>query len=111
MSHLVPVGGSQVAHVALSYGTTDQFLNGVLAFVGEGLAAGQPVLLAMPEPKIGLLRERLKGRDHGLSWADMAQIGINPAWIIPRMHAFVSAHAGQPVRCVQELAWGNAYSR
>jgi anti-sigma regulatory factor (Ser/Thr protein kinase) len=38
-------------------------------------------------------------------WADTVQVGANPARIIPLLHAFASAHAGRPVRCLQEVAW------
>jgi anti-sigma regulatory factor (Ser/Thr protein kinase) len=62
------------------------------AFAREGVAAGDPTLVVVSAPKIGMLREAL-GRDAGdVLFADMADVGCNPARIIPAWRDFVSAH-------------------
>lgn len=105
MTDLVPLGAQRATHTALPYATTEEFLAGVLTFVTAGLEHGEPVLAAVPATRIALIRERLDGRDDRVSWADMARLGANPAWIIPRMLDFVSAHPGRPTRCLQEPLW------
>jgi anti-sigma regulatory factor (Ser/Thr protein kinase) len=87
------------------YRGTDEYLDAVLGFVGEGLARADPVLVAVPGPKVGLLREQLGGQAGRVSFADMTEMGANPAWIIPRVAAFADAHRGRAVRYVGEPVW------
>jgi anti-sigma regulatory factor (Ser/Thr protein kinase) len=47
----------------------------------------------------------MDGQAHRVSWSDTAQVGANPARIMPVLRAFADAHAGRPVRFLQELAW------
>lgn len=95
----------QASHSALLYAGIEQFLAGVTGFVKAGLERGEPVLAALLGRHAGQLRERLDGRDREVSWADITQVGANPARIIPRMHRFLNAHPGRGVRCVQEPIW------
>jgi hypothetical protein len=93
------------AHAALLYSSTEEFVTAARGFVDAGLAEGEAVLVGLPEPGIGLLRERMNGQAGLVSWADMRQVGANPARIISWMRAFATAHAGRPVRCLQQSAW------
>jgi anti-sigma regulatory factor (Ser/Thr protein kinase) len=95
----------QAAHAALLYASTDEFVTGALGFVDEGLDKDEPVLVSAPGQEISLLRARMNGRSDEVSWTDITQVGVNPGRIIPHLHAFASAHAGRPVRCLQELGW------
>jgi len=63
------------------------------------------VFVAVPAPKVSLLREHLGGQAGRVSFADMTEMGANPAWIIPRVAAFADAHRGRAVRYVGEPAW------
>jgi anti-sigma regulatory factor (Ser/Thr protein kinase) len=101
-----PQGGARrTAHAALLYRTTEEFVTGALDFVNAGLAEDEAVLIGLPEPGIGLLRDRMNGQAARVSWADMRRVGANPARIISWIRAFAAAHAGRPVRCLQEPAW------
>jgi anti-sigma regulatory factor (Ser/Thr protein kinase) len=93
------------AHTALLYVSTDEFVAGALGFLDAGLDKDEPVLVSAPGPEISLLRAHMNGRARRVDWTDISQIGANPGRIIPHMHAFASAHAGRPVRCVQGLVW------
>jgi anti-sigma regulatory factor (Ser/Thr protein kinase) len=95
------------AHAALLYASTDEFVTEALGFVDEGLDEDEPVLVSAPDAEISLLRARMNGRSHRVSWADITEAGANPGRIIPLMHAFASAHAGRPVRYLQGLAWSD----
>jgi anti-sigma regulatory factor (Ser/Thr protein kinase) len=105
MCHRSAAAKQQVRHTALFYGPVDGYLTEVLGFVETGLGNDEAVFVAVPRPKLELLRDHLDGRQGRVSFADMAHMGANPAWIIPEMRAFVAASAGRPVRYVGEPAW------
>jgi anti-sigma regulatory factor (Ser/Thr protein kinase) len=46
-------------HEALYYATVDEFLTGTFDFVQAGLAAGEPTLVVVPQPRLGLLQTEL----------------------------------------------------
>ena len=95
----------QLEHAALFYRGTGEYLDAVLGFVAGGLERAEPVFVAVPGPKVGLLREHLGGQAGRVSFADMTELGANPAWIIPRVAAFADAHRGRAIRYVGEPAW------
>lgn len=94
---------AQLEHAAVFYAAEDEYLDEVLGFVGAGLDHGDLVFVAVPGPKVGLLREHLRAGQ--VTFADMTQMGANPAWIIPRVQAFLDAHPGRQVRYVGEPIW------
>lgn len=92
-------------HTAVLYRSTGEYLSVVLGFVSAGLERGDPVLVVVPAPKIALLREALNDQAGRVGFADMTSMGTNPAWIIPRVRAFVDSYPGRPVRYVGEPVW------
>ena len=95
----------QLEHTAVLYRGADEYLDAVLGFVAGGLERADPVFVAVPGPKVGLLREHLGGQAARVTFADMTEMGANPAWIIPRVAAFADAHRGRAIRYVGEPAW------
>jgi anti-sigma regulatory factor (Ser/Thr protein kinase) len=91
-------------HEALFYAGQDAFLAGTLPFVRAGIEAGEPTLVVVDAPKIDLMRAALDGDADRVHFADMAQVGANPARIIPAWREFVTAHAadGRAVRGIGE---------
>jgi anti-sigma regulatory factor (Ser/Thr protein kinase) len=86
------------------YAGQDEFLHGTVAFINEGLTAGEPTLVVVSGEKIDLLRAEL-GRDAAhVQFADMGEVGSNPARIIPAWQDFVSTRSadGAPVRGIGE---------
>jgi anti-sigma regulatory factor (Ser/Thr protein kinase) len=65
------------------------------------------VLVAVGADRIARLREALGGDADAVLFADMAEIGTNPAWIIPAWQQFVSEHgsARRLVRGIGEPIW------
>ncbi|HEY1347413.1 MAG TPA: MEDS domain-containing protein, partial [Streptosporangiaceae bacterium] len=61
----------QLEHAAVLYRGTDEYLDAVLGFVAGGLERADPVFVAVPGPKVGLLREHLGGRAARVTFADM----------------------------------------
>ena len=99
------------AHEALLYADEDGFLDGTMPFVEEGLAAGEPVLLVLSAQRLERIRGRLNGNGDRVHCADMAEVGANPARIIPAWRRFVEEHgaAGRPVRGIGEPIWAGRH--
>ncbi|MDQ3979239.1 MAG: sensor histidine kinase [Actinomycetota bacterium] len=91
--------GADFSHEALLYRGPEGFAEAVSSFVREGVEAGEAVLVVVSEPKISALRERLGPEVAGaVCFSDMAEIGRNPARIIPAWEEFVEKHAGEGKR-------------
>jgi anti-sigma regulatory factor (Ser/Thr protein kinase) len=94
------------AHPALFYRGTEEYLAGTVPFVRDGLAAGEPVAVAVPPPNLDLLRAELAEYAGQVSFLDMAVVGRNPGRIIPGvLRAFADAHPDGRVRIIGEPIW------
>jgi anti-sigma regulatory factor (Ser/Thr protein kinase) len=99
-------GVGAFVHDALFYRDEATYLNGVVPFIEAGLTADEPVLVAVPEPRLARVRESLDGSAGRVDFADMARAGVNPGRIIPGvLLAFAAAHPGRRVRIVGEPIW------
>jgi anti-sigma regulatory factor (Ser/Thr protein kinase) len=105
----VPPPGEQgtFQHEALFYAGDESFLAGTVPFVRDGVAAGEPVLVVLPPVRLTLLQAALGGDVAHVAFADMAEVGRNPARIIPAWRDFLSLHGGgsRPVRGIDEPIW------
>ena len=72
-----------------------------------GLEAGEPTLVVVSAAKIDLLREAVPGSQEGeVRYADIDDVGRNPARIIPAWRRFVDEHdGGLSLRGVGEPIW------
>lgn len=94
-------------HEAIFYEGLDGFFDRTVLFLQEGLAGGEPMLVVVSAEKVERLRAAL-GRDAaGVRFADIADVGRNPARIIPAWTDFVqeSAASGGPFRGIGEPIW------
>ena len=91
-------------HEAVFYAGPEGFLDRVAPFVEAGLAGGEPVMVALGAPKLRALQHRLGDAAERVEWADMGEIGHNPACIIPAWRDFVAGRSG-PLRGVGEPIW------
>jgi anti-sigma regulatory factor (Ser/Thr protein kinase) len=90
-------------HEALLYAGEQEFLDGTLPFIRDGVAAQEPVLVLLGADKIELLRSELDGEAAGVRFADIDGVGHNPARIIPVWRDFLSEHPpARPVRGIGE---------
>jgi anti-sigma regulatory factor (Ser/Thr protein kinase) len=94
-----------LGHDVLFYSGDEEYVAGIREFAGGGVATASSVLIAVPEPKLTLLRTGLSDLNGGVHFADMRRVGINPARIIPFIRAFIDEHAGARVRFVGEPIW------
>jgi anti-sigma regulatory factor (Ser/Thr protein kinase) len=93
-------------HEGLFYRGDADYLAGTVPFVRDGLAAGEPVLVAVPRPHVDLISEELGDQAPRVRFLDMAQAGRNPNRIIPWvLRAFVDEFTGRPVRIIGEPIW------
>jgi anti-sigma regulatory factor (Ser/Thr protein kinase) len=92
-------------HVAFFYQTAKEYAATVAGFLEDGVAAGEPAFAAVPAGKVSLIADALGGDAGHVEFADMTEMGRNPAWIIPRVSAFANQHAGERIRYVGEPIW------
>ncbi len=89
-----PLDEGAFRHEALFYSGTDEFVARASALIRESAEAEEPFLVVVSSAKIDLLRSELKGHGGEVRFADMAEVGRNPARIIPAWQEFVAHHAG-----------------
>lgn len=95
-------------HEALFYGSEKDFLEATGAFVEAGLSGGEPVMVALVADKVEALRRWLGADSEGVVFADMAELGRNPARIIPAWRRFLDGHSDSPVlRGIGEPVWAD----
>ena len=95
-------------HEALLWHTPGDFTDALAGFVGEGLDAGEPVMVAVTPEHTAWLQEALgESAVREVRFVDMMSLGQNPARIIPAWREFVDAQsAGRgPVRGIGEPIW------
>ncbi|GAA3865979.1 anti-sigma factor RsbA family regulatory protein [Streptomyces lacrimifluminis] len=98
-------------HPALFYRGEEEYLDGTVPFIREGLKVGHPVAVAVPGPNLTLLRDSLGGDAASVHFLDMTDAGRNPGRIIPRvLRAFADAHTQTHVRIIGEPIWAGRSS-
>src|SRR5215207_6642605 len=93
-------------HEALLYSDDDQYLEGVVPYLREGLEAGEATMVTIGPEKAKIVAAEL-GTDADEVWfTDMHGVGRNPARIIPFWRDCLEKH-GNPgeVRGVGEPVW------
>ena len=91
------IGGYR--HEAFLYSGLPEFLSGTLSFIRRAVSAGDPVLVVVSAAKIDLLRQQLGAESAHVAFADMGDVGDNPARIIAQWQAFVQGNAGAAQLC------------
>ena len=96
-------------HEAVFYDGDDQFVDRSLAFVHEGLASSEPVLVMVGARKLELLRDALASRAADVHLVNMEVVGRNPSRIIPAWSRFVADNAGSggALRGIGEPIWAD----
>ena len=98
---------SEFRHEAFLYAGEDRFLSGAVPFIRDGVAAGEPVLAAVSAARARLLASTLGAEAERVRFAEMDDVGRNPARIIPVWREFLDVHAvaDRPVRGIGEPVW------
>lgn len=94
-------------HEAMLYAGWADFVNGAVPFLRAGIAAEEPILVVESRDKIDLLRTALDRDAEHVMFADMSEVGGNPARIIPAWHDFVKRYGGggKRLRGIGEPIW------
>ncbi|MEV5428987.1 sensor histidine kinase [Streptomyces sp. NPDC052701] len=103
-----PAGSAEpFIHPALFYRDEQEYLDTTVPFVREGLAAGEPVAVAVPGDNLRLVRDALGEQAGEVRLLDMREAGRNPGRIIPGvLRAFADAQPpGRRVRIIGEPVW------
>lgn len=93
-------------HPALFYGSDEEYLAALVPFVLDGLTAGHPVAVAVPAPRLRVLRTALGDAEKEVMMLDMSVVGRNPGRIIAGvLRRFADAHPDRHVRIIGEPIW------
>ena len=94
-------------HEALLFRGEDDFLEGTIPFILDGISLDQPVMVALPPGRLGQMRAAVGPDAPGVHFTDLAELGANPARIIPALTSFVHQYGGpgRPVRGIGETVW------
>lgn len=92
-------------HRAFFYRDEGEWVDGLLPFIREGVAADEPVLVAVASRRIDLLRDLLADDAPAVDFVSMEAVGKNPGRIISAWHDFVERHPGRRLRGIGEPVW------
>ncbi|TDE57409.1 sensor histidine kinase [Nonomuraea mesophila] len=93
-------------HPALLYRGEPEYVAATTAFVREGLAAGEPVAVAVPARNLALIEEALGPDAAAVRLLDMSAAGRNPGRIIPAvLRDFADRYPDDHVRIIGEPVW------
>lgn len=92
-------------HQALFYKDAAEYLEGISAFIAPALEAGEPVAMAVPAPKLELLRAELRAPEADIELLDMFELGRNPGRIIPAVQTMIDRHGRRRLHYVGEPIW------
>src|SRR5205823_257670 len=97
MNTAPPQGGSRLdgdfRHEALFYDGLDGWLEGTTSFVREGLEADDATFVVAGANKLEALKAELGPGADLVQFADMHEVGLNPARIIPAWTDFLAQSA------------------
>src|SRR3954469_3596681 len=89
-------------HTALLYASDDEYLAGTVPFLRAGLETGDAAYVVVGADRLELLRSALGPDAAEVRFDDMADVGCNPARIIPAWQDFVDEHPGRGLRGIGE---------
>jgi anti-sigma regulatory factor (Ser/Thr protein kinase) len=76
-------------HEAFFYSGDDEFLQGTVPYLEEGIYSGETVLVVLPEPRMRLIKEVLGAAAEAVEFWSMGNVGRNPARLIPAWRDFL----------------------
>jgi anti-sigma regulatory factor (Ser/Thr protein kinase) len=94
-------------HEAMFYAGLEGFVSSASGFIRDAVAADEPMLVVVSADKIGALTDELGGTPPDVEFADMKEVGQNPARIIPAWREFMAEQAlsGKRFRGIGEPIW------
>ncbi len=99
------VSGNGFRHRALFYHDRGEYLAALRSFIPASRARAVAVLVALPQHKAQLVRRDLGNDSAHVIFLDMAELGRNPARIIPAFLTYAAKHRDRQVCCISEPIW------
>lgn len=96
--------GGTLVHAALLYRRSDQLRVALDEFLRDAAAAGEPCLVALPPDHLEQFGDLLLQAGATVRLENMADLGRNPARLIPSMVDWLDEQLG-PARVVSEALW------
>jgi anti-sigma regulatory factor (Ser/Thr protein kinase) len=100
-----PAGVGGLNHTALLYDDDGEYRAGLAEFARAAAVAGACVQMVLPWQRLLLARGELATMPLRVVLDDMADVGRNPARLIPAGRSFADCHPGEQVYCLWEPAW------
>ncbi|HYK31386.1 MAG TPA: sensor histidine kinase [Streptosporangiaceae bacterium] len=100
-----PAGAGGLIHTALLYGNDDEYRAGLAEFARAAAVDGAPMQVVLPWRRMQVARGALAMLPLRVDLDDMADVGCNPARLIPVGCSFADDHPGEHVYCLWEPAW------
>jgi anti-sigma regulatory factor (Ser/Thr protein kinase) len=94
-----------LVHSALFYRCVQEYLDGVVPFVLDGVRKGEPVLVTVPTNNLAVLRDKLGAASAEVAMVDFTEVGRNPARAFGMFGVFAAEHPDQRVRMSCEPVW------
>ena len=95
---------SGLCHQGCLYGGDAEFLAMAVPFVRDGLARGEPVLVATTSANLELLHEAMGEEADGVDYAEAAYFGRRPPQRATAIHRYWTKRRGK-VRIIAESVW------
>jgi anti-sigma regulatory factor (Ser/Thr protein kinase) len=95
----------QLRHLALFYRGRGEYLTVLCDLIRASRARGDAVFVAIPERQAEQVRRDLGDDSAQVALVDIAELGRNPARIIPEVIRFARSHRSQHVCCIGEPIW------
>ena len=102
---VTPSSSDRFSHLALLYYGRGEYLAALGGFIQASRARGDAVFVAVPKRNARLVYQELGVNSAHVTLVDMAELGRNPARIIPEIKAYAGKHRGQHVCCIGEPIW------
>ena len=97
--------GDRSRHLAWFYRGPGEYLTALGRFIQASRERDDVVFVAVPGSKARLVRRELGEDSAHATLVDMAELGRNPARIIPAVLAYARQHRGRRVSCLGEPVW------
>lgn len=99
------VSGDGFRHQALFCRGRGDYLSALRSCIEVSRARAEALLVAVPQHKAELVRPELGDDSAHATLLDMAELGRNPARIIPAFLAYAAKHRDRHVCCISEPIW------
>lgn len=97
--------GQRLRHAALFFRGPADYLASVTAFLQAAADRSEPVLATLPGERAREVSRALGASARCVTVVDMAELGRNPAVILPAIQAFAAQYPGQRISYLGEAAW------